>query len=677
MDKYIWADSISLYRLFDLNSIIDIEYSVNFLKFNHLLKNSSQINQKEYSYAANNFFEPKVSLESTAKAKIPNFNLKISNLYQGFNLKVSECINYNLDVVVLDLGFPNSFISVLNKQEIEYPLINQTDCIAYPLDIYRDEEQKKDHKPEFNHPIVDIYPDDIKDEMIYELPQDGVEGDDKLENNRKKEIKKNIEKVNEFIKKKEHLYKLQKVKELIKKLDNISHKSQVYVKELEHKKQIAHGHNDSINLQIFRHNKDYQKINFKQQKIVEDVKVASAALVLLQDKRKVFDIKIKSKPINRLQEKFEAKYPIVVYQGAEKGSEEVSYTMANEYCELRDVKNEVALISKILDSDLTKELLQQKDLNIKIKYPIVLYNKSNDVVGDFEQCLINHRGDLNYTTALIPYEYQIDENLICLAFSQFSLAQILGIKLKEYKMCRSEDKSDDENKKITGYVDHFFNKAFEKDNNNDSGSDYPDLPGGGWWPGIFIYKPINKSENLEFNPTKKHIYTMFLANLGLNTLRLPFFQDLINDLSENINSLEEAKSILSTLSFDTLVEYYYAVQPKNTFTSLLNFLNMDAFIRHNEDEEENQYQTPRKSNKGCNRKMSWAPERDGNYDISTNCDTVRSDKFSGSGSENGENTALLSLKDSIENDDFHPNESFKYSFKNNIDRVKTIKITVI
>ena len=162
---YKGIDLISLFRLFDLNSLSYLAPIIKFFKKNYLFKSKGQVNRKKYKYADSNLFELKVLLEAIAKAKIPNFNLKIS-----------KHLNNNSDAETSDSG-PYVFDSALNKQEIEYSLIN----ITLPS-VIRAEGVTKDRQPEFNHPIDDILFEDLKDDTTYESAQESIEGDDKLEN---------------------------------------------------------------------------------------------------------------------------------------------------------------------------------------------------------------------------------------------------------------------------------------------------------------------------------------------------------------------------------------------------------------------------------------------------------------------------------------------------------------
>lgn len=84
----------------------------------------------------------------------------------------------------------------------------------------------------------------------------------------------------------------------------------------------------------------------------------------------------------------------------------------------------------------------------------------------------------------------------------------------------------------------------------EDGGGIPPQPGGG--PAILA---MPYSVKAEYDP-KKHIYTIFIANLGLNVVRQPFFQKLINALYVNSFFMDNDHEMLSTVSFDFIYEYY-------------------------------------------------------------------------------------------------------------------------
>jgi len=91
------------------------------------------------------------------------------------------------------------------------------------------------------------------------------------------------------------------------------------------------------------------------------------------------------------------------------------------------------------------------------------------------------------------------------------------------------------------------------------------------------------SGKAEYDPVKKHGYTILIANLGLNVVRQPFFQKLINVLYINIYSVEDAYKLLSTVSFDSIYEYYLAYQGNEIDILIDNILDIDEFSANSTD----------------------------------------------------------------------------------------------
>ena len=131
--------------------------------------------------------------------------------------------------------------------------------------------------------------------------------------------------------------------------------------------------------------------------------------------------------------------------------------------------------------------------------------------------------------------------------------QLIGMKLRDFRdnnfpydygknLDDRDVKEDDKNKLQTalllihdGKTAKFYlgkdKSDFEDGGDGNSPQPPPYPPGGG------IAFLSSWSDKTEYNPIKKHIFTVFVANLGLNIVRQPFFQELINTIYVNMYSI--------------------------------------------------------------------------------------------------------------------------------------------
>ena len=96
------------------------------------------------------------------------------------------------------------------------------------------------------------------------------------------------------------------------------------------------------------------------------------------------------------------------------------------------------------------------------------------------------------------------------------------------------------------------------------------------WGGIAFLS--SRSGKTEYNPIKKYIFTICVANLGLNIVRQPFFQELINTIYVSMYSINDVYELLPTLSFDFIYDYFLAYEGGETDNLLNNILKRDAFL---------------------------------------------------------------------------------------------------
>lgn len=128
---------------------------------------------------------------------------------------------------------------------------------------------------------------------------------------------------------------------------------------------------------------------------------------------------------------------------------------------------------------------------------------------------------------------------------------------------------------------NFYLNGDDESGENGSGDGFPPQPPGGF--GILLRSCSGKADH---DPIKKHIYIIFIANLGLNTVKQPFFKKLINALYVNIFFMDNDHKLLSTLSFDSLYEYYLAYQGNGIGRLIYNISGIDAFLNANNNDEE-------------------------------------------------------------------------------------------
>jgi len=128
---------------------------------------------------------------------------------------------------------------------------------------------------------------------------------------------------------------------------------------------------------------------------------------------------------------------------------------------------------------------------------------------------------------------------------------------------------------------NFYLNGDDESGENGNGDEFPPQPPGGF--GILLRSCSDKANH---DPIKKHIYIIFIANLGLNTVKQPFFKKLINALYVNIFFMDNDHKLLSTLSFDSLYEYYLAYQGNGIGRLIYNISGIDAFLNVNNDDEE-------------------------------------------------------------------------------------------
>jgi hypothetical protein len=122
------------------------------------------------------------------------------------------------------------------------------------------------------------------------------------------------------------------------------------------------------------------------------------------------------------------------------------------------------------------------------------------------------------------------------------------------------------------YVNFHPNEDNDDGENGDGG--FPPQDPGGF--GIAIF-PNSYSGKTEYNSIKKHIYTIFVANLGLNIVRQPFFQEFISETYANIHFINDVYALLPTLSFDFIYDYYLAYDENEVDGLTCNILESNVF----------------------------------------------------------------------------------------------------
>ena len=240
----------------------------------------------------------------------------------------------------------------------------------------------------------------------------------------------------------------------------------------------------------------------------------------------------------------------------------------------------------VVTNSIFVKLLKPISQKTKESTALVIYEKADEI------CTSNDK-----FMELIPYVYQhctipflYNRNISFQETTPYILSEILGRKFKEYAnpVCvESEEPLVNPIVRLFLIIKNaginFYSKKYN-DSYIDGGGAPPQPPGGF---GIFLGSYSGK---VEFDPVKKHIGTIFIANLGLDAVRQPFFQELINALYENIYSVEDAYKLLSTVSFDSIYEYYLVYQGNGIGRLIYNISGIDVFLDNSADvkkEEEN------------------------------------------------------------------------------------------
>ena len=172
--------------------------------------------------------------------------------------------------------------------------------------------------------------------------------------------------------------------------------------------------------------------------------------------------------------------------------------------------------------------------------------------------------------------------------------ELIGKKLKDFmrknlpngdEEIKDDKKLKENDKNIMSFrsIDDGLNINFHLNRDDGSGEDgggIPPQPPGG--PAILAMPYSGKAE---YDPVKKHISTIFIANLGLNVVRQPFFQKLINALYVNIFFMDNDHEMLSTVSFDSIYEYYLAYQGNGIGRLIYNISGIDTFLNNSAEVE--------------------------------------------------------------------------------------------
>ncbi|MFK7761267.1 MAG: hypothetical protein AB8B46_04040 [Candidatus Midichloriaceae bacterium] len=222
---------------------------------------------------------------------------------------------------------------------------------------------------------------------------------------------------------------------------------------------------------------------------------------------------------------------------------------------------------------------------------------------------VSHIQKTTESTTLVLYKHynqiRSSENIVqiklvkeALSYEEIDLYpnnyhELIGKKLKDFMMknlpdndeeIQDDEKLKENNKNIMSFcsIDDDLNINFHLNGDDGSGEDgggIPPQPPGG--PAILAMPYSGKAE---YDP-KKHIYTIFIANLGLNVVRQPFFQKLINALYVNSFFMDNDHEMLSTVSFDFIYEYYSAYQGNGIGRLIYNISGIDTFLDNSAEVE--------------------------------------------------------------------------------------------
>jgi hypothetical protein len=541
---------ISICRLFDLNSLVQMPYYANYNQVIGIISDSKK-----------NPFADFQLIQRDADKYLTNdksnfIELQLANIKYDFE-KASE--DHKFGTINSESQYDKDNVKIANPSFLPF---NYSDNTRFNIAYVVEERCKSDveltvaqcmplkGKPHPPKPIFSDVADNVKQpapdvELVVTkpiLPDEGVIF--------RKKLKKIIKKVDDVLEEKQRVKGLKQSKiinKIARKLDEFIQKSQ-----LDKKPQVV-------------------------EKVSEDEVIASKV-------KNITD----SKPVEHL----------VPYQEVEQ--EKSNYTPMVTNSTFAKLPNPISHIQKISESSAlvlykVDDQIRGKEKNIAqikliseallydfaflpspIELALVIYKKSDEI------CAPN-----NKFTELIPYVHQhcpisftSSRNISYQETTPYILSETLGIKLNEYANPVCVESEEPLVKQIAlpfltiNNADINFYSNEDNDSYGDGGGDgAPPQPPGGF--GIFLGSYSGKAE---YDPMKKHIYTIFIANLGLNVARQPFFQKLIDALSINIYSVDDAHKILSTVSFDSIYEYYLAYQGNAVGRLIYNISGIDTFL---------------------------------------------------------------------------------------------------
>ena len=535
---------ISFYRLFDLNSLVEVAHYMSYKQIacGIILGHSKSGNQhlKFLQHSVANYLIPDILKSNWTKLKIPYIHYKFESNIDGdigFKIIGNKFQNNESNIGTLDglFGIINFLEKSVNDVEsrdeakaadkVERPVINvesrdeakAADKVEKPVnDVESRDEAKAADKVE--KPVINVESrDEAKAADEVERPVNDVKsivtGEEELKS------KSNLP--SPTFPDDEVIFRT-KLKEIIAKVDSVLEKKE----EVERLKQSKKIDEIARKLDEFRQ----KNILAKQSNEAENPKIEP-----------------------------EKVYSLVVYQSAK-------HYKLNHY---NNVKNPIKLLNStphVQNDKQNNALVLYKNVNQEQGHKgiektqficeALTYGEINVCPNNYQQ-LIGERRLRDFRDNNFPYgDEKIQDNWEIKEDDKKKL-QIVPILIHDGKTAKfylGKDKSD-----------------FEDGGDGNSPRPPPHPPRGG------IAFLSSWSGKIEYNPIKKHIFTIFVANLGLNIVRQPFFQELINKICANMYSINDVYELLPTLSFDFIYDYFLAYEGGRADNLLNNILESGAF----------------------------------------------------------------------------------------------------
>ena len=529
---------ISLCRLFDLNSLVQMPYYANYNQVISIISDSKKHQYADFQFiqqdAANYLINDK-SKSNFIELQLVNINYTFEKAFEDhkFGIIGSEP-QYNEDNVKITSPSFLPFLPFNYKDNGKFDIVEVVEKYAPDVEFAVAQYIPFKGKPHFPKPTFQ------EDEVIF-----------------RKKLKKIIKKVDSVLKEKQRVEVLKqskKINEIARKLNEFIQKNQLD-KELRLVEKVS----------------EYETVASKVKNIT-DSKPAEYLVPYQGVKQHKFDC------MPRVTNSTFAKLPnpISHIQKIKESTALVLYKHDNKIRSNEKNIAQIKLVSEVLPYDFAS-------LPPPTGLALVIYKKADQICASNDKFMEL----IPYVHQYCPILFSYSRNISPQETTPYILSEILGRKFKEYANPTCVESKEPLVKQIVlpfltrNNTDiNFYSNKDHYSNEGGGGDGFPPQPPGGF--AVFL-KPY--SGKAEYDPVKKHVYTVFIANLGLNVVRQPFFKKLINALYINIYSMDDAHKLLSTVSFDSIYEYYLAYQGNGIGRLIYNISGIDTFLNNSAEVE--------------------------------------------------------------------------------------------